>query len=388
MTPSAPGSQRPPRSWIPSLGALVAGVFAWTIVGLAFAGQHYLTSAKVGVPVPWKGAIAGALADWYVFGLLSLPAALLAQIFRLAGPHWRLRLVLHLVAGAVFSLLWILLRTLLAKLVVPLRGAEQPFHEVLGYVLVATFFFNMLVYWVIVTGTHARAYYESFRDRERRVLELESRLTAARLETLQMQLNPHFLFNALNGISTLMYRDVDTADAMLVKLANLLRHALDRSREQTVRLRDELHFIDAYLDLEQMRFGDRLKIVRNIDNSALDVQVPNLILQPLVENALKHGLSKSTRPGILTLRVVLRPDHILSIEVEDNGAGLPGNFTALRNPGLSNHRSSQPPIERASGVGLGNCLARLEELYGARASLQLRNSTSGPGAIAEVHIPL
>ena len=273
----------------------------WTAVALAFAGQHYLTSAKIGVPVGWRESVVSALADWYVFAALALGAIELGCRFNLTGAEWRLRLVLHLVASAVFSLLWILIRAVLAELF-HLRGSEQPFGEVLQYVFVATFFFNVLIYWVVVTGAHAVAYARSLREREHRLLELEARLTSARLQALQMQLNPHFLFNALNGIATLMHRDVERADSMLMKLAGLLRHVVDRGPETHVRLRDELDFLDRYLALEQMRFGDRIQVQREIDPATLMVRVPNLLLQPLVENAIQHGLEPLLKGGIITLR--------------------------------------------------------------------------------------
>ncbi|MFM8360635.1 MAG: sensor histidine kinase [Verrucomicrobiota bacterium] len=356
------GSRAFPLRWLLPVAYLVL----WTVVGLAFAGQHYLTSAKVGQAVPWRLAVAGALADWYVFAVLALPAGWLGLRVPLGGAHWPLRLALHGVAGAVFSLLWILARTGLAHLVVPLRGVERPFGEVLRYVLVATFFFNMLVYWVVVTGAHAFAYYRSFRERERRVLELESRLTSARLQALQMQLNPHFLFNALNGIGTLMYRDVDAADALLVKLAELLRHALDRSREQQVALRDELAFLDRYLALEQMRFGDRLRVEREIDPAALGLAVPNLILQPLVENALKHGLGPKPGVGTLRLRASAGAGGTLRLEVVDDGVGLPAG-----------------PVRE--GIGTANCRARLLQLHGRAARFELvAASPAGTRACLEI----
>ena len=136
----------------------------WTGVGLAFAGQHFLTSAKVGAPVGWPESVVSSLTDWYVFAALAVPAIQLARRFNLAGPQWGLRLSLHLVASAVFSLLWILIRAALGELL-RLRGAGRSFGEVLQYVIVATFFFNVLVYWVVITGTHAVAYARSLRER-------------------------------------------------------------------------------------------------------------------------------------------------------------------------------------------------------------------------------
>ena len=270
-------------------------------------------------------------------------------------------------AGTVFSLVWILLRTALAQVLIPLRGAEKPFDEMLRYVLVATFFFNMIVYWVVVTGTHAVAYYNSFRERERNVLELESRLSSARLQALRMQLNPHFLFNSLNGIGTLMYRDVEAADNMLVKLASLLRQSLDRGDRLTAPLREELEFIDRYLALEQMRFGNRLILERDIDPNLLHLHVPTLLLQPLVENAIKHGVEPVQAPGTVILRIQATPDGTLVLIVEDNGRGLPPEG-ALR-----------------EGVGTSNTRHRLQQQYGRNASFRLDPRPDG-GTIATILI--
>ena len=352
------------QRWFPLLYWL-----SWTLVGLAFAGQHYLKAASFGEGVSWAIALEGALADWYVFALLALPAFRLARRFPLGGEHWHLRLALHGVGGAVFSLVWILVRAGVGELLFPGHRSEKPLHELIRYVLVATFFFNMLVYWVVVTVAHTVAYAQSLRERERRLVELEGRLSSARLMALQMQLNPHFLFNALNGIGTLMFRDVDAADAMLVRLAELLRHALDRSGRPWVSLREEMAFLDRYLTLEQMRFGERLSVAREIHDEVLEAQVPNLILQPLVENAIKHGVEPKVGPGRIVIRAGSPSPGRLRLEVEDDGRGL----TPDRGPG--------------SGVGTSNTLARLAQLFGSRAAFRLE-SRPGGGVLAVVETPL
>jgi signal transduction histidine kinase len=332
----------------------------WTLVGLAFAGQLYLTQTKLGTPVSWAFAVTRSLADWYVFALLSWPALRLARRFPLGDAPTPWLAALHLVAGFVFSLVWMLLRAGVAV------GLEQrPFAETLRHALVATLVFNVLVYWVTIVVAHAFGFYERMRERERRGLELEKRLAESRLQALQMQLNPHFLFNALHGVSALMYRDVDAADRMLVRLSELLRHALDRSEAQRVPLRDELAFLDRYLELEQIRFAGRLKVNREVADATGDALVPNLILQPLVENAIKHGLASMIQPGTITLRAARLPDQRLRLEVEDNGVGL-----------------GQGQLG-GTGIGLTNCRARLRQLYGDRAQLQL-----GPGDLGGVRVTL
>ncbi len=348
------------RSW-----HLAAYFGLWTFVGLAFAGQSYLAQAKRGLTVGWGATFAGATADWLCFALLGLPAIFLARKFTLAGPHWPLRLLLHILASVVFSLAWMLLRAGIEQ-VLPAHGRTLPFGEILRYVLVATFFFNLLIYWVVMTGTHAVAYYRSFRERELRVLELEQRLTTARLSALQMQLNPHFLFNALQGISTLMYRDVDSADSLLIKLSELLRHALDRAHEQRVTLADELAFLDRYLALEQMRFGERLRVEKEISPDSLAALVPNLVLQPLVENAIQHGLEPQIRAGKIHIEAKIHGDKLV-LRVTDNGRGLAD--TAV------------------PGIGTTNTITRLRQLYGARASFTLERIAQG-GTCARVELPL
>ncbi|HRI15170.1 MAG TPA: histidine kinase [Verrucomicrobiota bacterium] len=349
---------------LPRWAWILVFVGFWTLVGLAFAGQLYLTQIKVGAAVSWQFALSRSLADWYTFAVLSLPAIALARKFPLGSAPAHLLVTLHLVASAVFSLVWMLVRAGLAS------GFEgKPFADTLRYALVATLVFNVLVYWVIIVATHAVGFYQQSRERERRELDLERRLTDARLRALQMQLNPHFLFNALHGVSALMYRDVDAADTMLVRLSELLREALHRSEAPEVSLRSELAFLDKYLSIEQIRFAGRLTVIREITEAALDSPVPNLILQPLVENAIKHGIEPQVRPGVIMLRARLMPSNRLHLEVEDNGRGL----DATKAPD--------------SGIGLANCRSRLQQLYGGQASLDLRAGADG-GLCVVIELPV
>ena len=364
---ASPGSQPGSRRWRKLACQAPAFIAGWTAVGVAFAAQYYLKSADLGEPIAWRIALSGALADWYVFALLSIPTYWLAGKYPLTGSHWRLRIALHAIASTVFSLLWILLRVGLANGLDPHHSGGKPVGDLLRFALMATFFFNLLVYWVVVTAFHTVAYYHSLRERERRVLELEHRLTTAKLHALQMELNPHFLFNALNGISTLMYRDVDTADSMLLKLAALLRYALDHSGRQKVPLSEELEFLGRYLDIEQMRFGSRLTIDRDIDPAALDALVPNLVLQPLVENAIKHGFEPQSKGGTIRISAKLSGGR-LHLVVEDNGKGLPAGEIIRE------------------GVGTANSRARLTQLYGRTAAFHI-GPREGGGVQAAVDLP-
>ena len=343
-------------------------VFAfWTVLGLAFGGQLYLSRSKIGDPVSWSFALQRSLADWYVFALLSLPVLGLARRFQFDAANWSRALPLHLVSGAAFSFAWMAVRALLEQW--QTRGELQPvpFSAAFDRALVATFFFNLLIYSGIVIVQHAFGYYSKFNERQLHAAALEVRLAEARLQALQMQLNPHFLFNTLNAITSLMHRDVEAADRMIALLSDLLRYTLESTGVHEVPLRQELEFLDRYLEIQQARFGERLTVRREVDAATLDALVPNLVLQPLVENALQHGIAPHARPGLLVLRAAQR-DGQLELEVRDNGEGL----------------HDGPRLRE--GVGVANTRARLRELYGAAQSMELINAPEG-GLLARVTLP-
>ena len=339
----------------------------WTILGLAFAGQLYLSRSKIGAPVSWIFAMGRALPDWYVFALLSAPALWVGRRFPAAGPRWPQALAVHLFTSAVFSVGWMVLRAGFEHW--RTRAAEDPvtFSAAFSQALGATFFFNLLVYWGIVAGQNAFTYYWKFHERELHAAELETRLTEARLQALQMQLNPHFLFNTLNAIASLMHKDVDEADRMIVRLSELLRYALDSTNEQEVPLRQELDFLGRYLDIQRARFGDRLTIQHDIAEDVLNARVPNLILQPLVENAIEHGIEPHARAGEIVLRASRRENRLV-LEVQDNGVGLANG------------------LQPADGIGLSNTRARLLQLYGTAQRFELVAGTS-VGLTVRIEIP-
>jgi two-component system, LytTR family, sensor kinase len=331
----------------------LAGFLFWTGIGFSFAGQFYISSAQAGLEVTWNQALSYSLGDWYVFALLSIPVMHLARWFPLESGKWRKSLAVHIVCGAIFSLAYMVVRAWIGQ-----WQSASSFAEAFKPLLVKTWHFNLLVYWVIIAVTHASAYYRKFRERELRALELEKRLAQAKLQALQMQLNPHFLFNSLHSVSALMHQDVEAADRMLSQLADLLRLVLANSDAQEVSLQQELHFLQSYLEIEQTRFGDRLAVTMEIAPDTLDAQVPTLILQPLVENAIRHGIEPHARPGRIELRAH-RHAEVLALEVGDSGAGL---------------RSKAPAAE---GVGLSNTRARLREIYGEKHHFELQDRSEG-----------
>ena len=344
------------------------GLAFWTLIGLSFASQFYLSSAKAGLPVSWGQAVSWALGDWYVWALLSMPIVQLARRFRFDAPAWWRNVGIHLAASLVCSLVYVVLRALLGQLQSRWVGAPVTFAEAFDPLVVKTFQFNLLIYWVVVSVSHAFSYYRQFQERALRAAELEKRLTEARLQALQMQLNPHFLFNTLNAISSLMHQDVKAADRMLARLADLLRYALESTHAHEVPLRKELAFLDRYLDIERSRFGARLRVEKEVSPEALNVLVPNLMLQPLVENAIKHGIERKTRDGLITLRARAVQGRLM-VEVRDNGPGL------------------GPEGLRREGIGLSNTRARLQQLYGAAHRFELKTAEEG-GLVVSIELPL
>jgi two-component sensor histidine kinase len=238
-----------------------------------------------------------------------------------------------------------------------------------AFVVLRRITYQLPTFWGLVAVAHALRFYERAKTRERRETELESRLVEARLQALRMQLNPHFLFNTLNSIASLVSEQPKAAEEMIEALSDLLRLALNASDRQEVTVREELHFLDRYLHIEQTRFGERLRIEKQIEVEALDGLTPILILQPLVENAIRHGIEKRIAPGVVRITVERVADG-LRLEVADNGRGF----------------RSFPISKLKEGVGLSNTRGRLKELYGRQASLDLRAGKEG-GFSAEIHIP-
>lgn len=345
--------------------ALILAV--WTLIGLAFASQFNFAQSRRGYPVTWKFALITSLADWYVFALLSIPALGLSKRFGLEAVRWRRNLVVHLAASLVFAVLWVVLRVGVEKLRVIGRTPTFYFHEMFHWTLVRSFYFNLLVYWITIGVSHAFEFYRRYRERERHALELQKLLAQARLKALQAQLNPHFLFNTLHAISALMHQNVESADRMIARLSDLLRLVLESTDTQEVPLRQEVAFLQRYLEIEQTRFRDRLQVRLKIEPDTWDVLVPNLILQPLVENAIRHGIEPKAKAGEIGISARCAQGR-LHLEVRDNGAGLDAH---------------QPLTE---GVGLSNTRARLQHLYGAEHVFDVRNGEEG-GLVVSLSFP-
>ncbi|WP_404424295.1 sensor histidine kinase [Nibricoccus sp. IMCC34717] len=345
------------------------GILAfWTLVGFAFASQLYLSSALMGRAVTWGQAISFSLADWYVWAVLSWPILVLARRWPPESPRpWRAAWA-HLGCAIVASAVYVLLRSLVALAQAAGAGEEITFGEVFTPLLLKTFPFNFLIYGVIVSISHAIDYYRMYHERTVHALELEKHLAEARLQALLHQLKPHFLFNTLNGIASLMHRDVDLADRMLVRLSEVLRITMNQQGRPFAPLRDEIAFIEKYLEIERIRFGDRLAVSYELEPAALALPVPSLVLQPLVENAIKHGIEPHARRGRVAIGARITAPGRLELTVTDSGAGLAAGG------------------QTREGIGTANTRARLRELFGEDQSFTLENLPEG-GLLARLRLP-
>lgn len=355
------------RRWV-KWGLIFLG---WTLIGLFFGSQLYLLSSLgFGMPMTWGRASVSGLADWYIWGALAPLVFWFSRCFRLGRGTWPAILLLHLASSLALALVQLLLTTALAELLESIGGKPFPFLTGLRFALAVKFHWNVVIYWAILGLSHALAYYRESRERELRGSQLESQLAQAQLQSLKAQLHPHFLFNTLNAISELIFEDPEGADRMITHLSELLRATLEASGDQEVPLRQELDFLERYLEIQKARFGDRLTTLLDVDPGVWDALVPNLVLQPLVENAIRYGTGPRSAPGRIEIHA--RPqDQMLCLRICDNGPGLPkGGASAVK-----------------EGVGLGNTRARLRQLYGAAQSLAFSNAPGG-GLVVTLVLPL
>jgi signal transduction histidine kinase len=325
----------------------------WTWAGLFFASQTYLAYKYSGGQAHLAIILKLNLADWYLWGLLAPGIIWLGRRFPLEREHWARSAVMHLTAGVGVTLLKWWLDNLFRHYVLGLPK---------GMSLAYVFHSNLLTYSILVAATQGYLYYQRYRQGELRSAQLSAQLAQAQLQALRMQLHPHFLFNTLNSIATLIHKDPDAADHMTAQLSDLLRLTLDNIGVQEVPLAQELEFLERYLEIERTRFSDRLAVRIEVAPETLDASTPYLILQPLVENAIRHGIAARSTPGCVIVRAV-RNGGMLVLEVKDDGPG-------IRSVASSNN-----------GLGISSTRERLERLYGDAHTFELSNAAEGGLAV-------
>lgn len=317
----------------------------WTIFGCFFASEVIVARAYAGSPLRLSRTIFVWLICAYVWFALTPQVLYLARRFAFERRSWTRNVLLHLAASVGFAFLQITLYFSVASLSTLLLNTVPP--DTFRTIFVSEFHFDMLTYWAIIGLSHAFDYYRKYREREIRASQLEARLARAQLDALKMQLHPHFLFNTLNTISVLMQEDVTVANRLLLRLSDLLRMALNTTDAHEVPLRQEMEFLRSYLEIEQTRFQDRLTVHLDIDAEVNDAQVPNLILQPLVENAIRYAVAPRATKSTIEISAARLNGHV-KLQVRDDG------------PGISEAQKAIEP----RGIGLRNTRSRLEKLYG------------------------
>ena len=345
---------------------LIWGV--WTIVALFFSTQVYVMSfSDRRPPSMWREFLVQTSAC-YLWALATPLVLWLSKRFPIERHNWLRRAGSHL----LFSI--ILASTLLVVHYPGILLIWGQLGSISAWRMFGFLYGNLdrwlLIYWTILLLSQAFIYYNSYRKGELKASQLRTELVQAQLEALKMQVQPHFLFNTLHSISALLSKDTESARKMITRLGDFLRLTLENSGSLEVSLRQEIEFLNGYLEIERIRFQDRLTTEIKVDPEVLDVSVPNLILQPIVENAMRHAIGSS---GAGRVEVTAVPQNgVVRIEVKDNG------------PGVDVDRILE--ARRGRGLGLANTQARLIGLYGASARFELSNNPTG-GLVVALEIP-
>lgn len=365
------------------LAIAAAALGLWGALVLLFAAPLALTA-----PISWREAVSFGASFWALW-LLFLPAV---AWFSFRFPIERRRIVRNLGLHLFACLLIVGASRATFRAAARISSPPQPSQSpnvpgpppkwstnrlgppgTLGGFLSLRAALDVLVYWSLVGVCQAITNFRSSQVRERHAAELEARLTSAQLQALRIQINPHFLFNTLNSIAALVYVNPRAADEMLGDLSELLRRSLDTMEEQEIPLAQELEFIGAYLGIEQKRFGDRLQLEQSVPGDLMKALVPALILQPLVENAIRHGIEPQRDPGVISIEAKQEGQQ-LHLIVRDSGRGLPG-----ADVNGSERRGGR-------GIGLTNTQARLQGLYGRHQSFSV-GKAEPQGCRVDIHLP-
>ncbi|HEX8139718.1 MAG TPA: histidine kinase [Pyrinomonadaceae bacterium] len=351
-------------------------IICWALVGLFFAGQDFLRRGVAGRQIAWIYIIESWASIIFFWAVLTPFILRIVRRFPLRRGRLSKSLPVHLMVSILIALVELIYFFLIDRLIGnPAEGIS--FLSKLSYLFGVDFQFNIVTYWALIGLTTALDYYLKNQENELRAArlelhasELKSQLASAQLGALKMQLHPHFLFNTLNAIVVLVRkgRNREAVD-MLTGLSELLRYALENIGTHEVRLEQEIEFIERYLEIEKVRFKDRLRVEMLIEQGALGAFVPNLILQPLVENALRHGIGQSLTAGVIEISA-RRENGELHLHVRDDGPGL----------------GASPSSPGGRGIGIANTRARLRQLYAEAHSFDLRSAETG-GTIATIIIP-
>ncbi len=362
-----------PRGAVP----VVLGYFlAWTLVGLFFFTREVSRRIYWNEPFVWENTLTIWLVGEYIWGIVALLVVWLGMRWPLERRILGRRVALHLLLSAAVASAQLALEAEAYLRLGTLSAAlSTSFWTAWSGLMVVGFHNNVVSYWVILGVYIGYRHYRQLEERDRQALrlelqaaELQTQLMRAQMSALKMQLQPHFLFNTLNAIMVLVrQKSVARAEEMLGRLGDLLRVVLDEREAQEVPLHRELDYVRLYLAIEEVRFEDRLRVTFDVDPAVLDAAVPHMALQPIVENALRHGIARTSAAGTIRLSAAAAGDSVV-IQICDDGPGVHGTESG-----------------EGWGIGLANTRARLQQLYGGAASLTIADGA--PGAIVTLTVP-
>jgi two-component system, LytTR family, sensor kinase len=351
---------------------LIGAAYAAFAALLSFAftrstGLSRWTMLPAGPALSYFNLLAIGLVTWCGWAVLAAAVFTLGRRFRIGGAETGKALAVHASASIVLATTSVVLVATTRVVLQRRWGLDPQWADSVYEAFFRTIDFHVPIYWALLGLQHAVDYHREMRTREVDAARLETRLVEAHLHALHRQIHPHFLFNTLHAISALVHRDPDRADAMIERLSDMLRVTLSTVGRQEVTVGQELEFLRAYLDIEQVHFGSRLRVTVDVDPEVFDALVPNLVLQPLAENALRHGLAPVAGGGSLHIAARRDGDELV-LCVGDDGRG-------LRNPAPGGH-----------GLGLSNTRARLHALHPGTASLTVE-ARQGGGVLVTVRLP-
>ncbi len=352
----------------PQVRMALWGMLAWAVTDTLYLAQSLIWYHDKALPVQWGRHTAGYVESLYFGAAVPFTLWVTAR-WPLGRARWLRALPMHLLTATVIHAGYFVTMQPVRQVFAVLFDEASAYRSSTWHLYFQSWFGVLLIYGQMAAVTHGIHYYTRWRDRELGTSRLEAQLAQAQHQMLRMQLHPHFLFNTLHSVSSLMQSDVKAADRILALLGDLLRDSLDKVGSHEITLKQELDFIDRYLEIERTRFRDRLSAELSIQSETWDALVPSFVLQPLVENAIRHGVSRRAQPGRLVV-AASRQGGRLVLSVTDDGPGLP----------------SEGLLPGRSGVGLTNTRARLQQLYGRDGVLELRSGKDG-GAEARVEIP-
>jgi len=343
----------------------ILAVVGWTALGLLFAAPMMNNGGE------WLPALKNSLAQWWAWGIISMLIAAVDRRLPFNDHRIGLRLLSHVPISIVLTSLFVYVALALRVVLGTASPSELISTQMLVMGLRGGLLWSLLVYWLILGGWMAKQYYQRVLTNELRVERLERLTAEAQMHALRLQLDPHFLFNALNTISSQVEAEPRLARSMIEHLGELLRLTLESNQQQHVPLAQELSFLGHYLAIQKIRFGDRLHFEQDIDKDCLLALVPSMLIQPLVENAIRHGISPRASGGLVRLTVRSVQDELL-IRIEDDGVGLPTNW-------------EKTPTE---GIGLSVTRQRLHGFYASTSSSFQIRGREGGGVVVELSLPL